>query len=106
MKQYCVFLEESHRYQEALNYNLRLEKLASYILLRPLQEQRLRLYYFLRMYDEFIVLDDQLGNPVWFQSYRQRVYTAAIRAAKEDGNMKRMYELKGRRYAVYSKIYS
>ena len=106
LKQYCVFLEESHRYQEALNYNLRLEKLASYILLRPLQEQRLRLYYFLRMYDEFIVLDDQLGNPVWFQSYRQRVYTAAIRAAKEDGNMKRMYELKGRRYAVYSKIYS
>lgn len=106
LKQYCVFLEESHRYQEALNYNLRLEKLASYILLHPLQEQRFRLYYFLRMYDEFIVLDDQLGNPVWFQPYRPRVYAAAIRAAKEDGNMKRMYELKGRRYAVYSKIYS
>lgn len=106
LKQYCVFLEKSHRYQEALNYNLRLEKAAPYIGLRPLQEQRLGLYYFLRMYDELIVLDDQLGNPVWFQPYRPRVYAAAIRAAKEDGNMKRMYELKGRRYAVYSKIYS
>lgn len=106
LKQYCFFLETYHRYQEALNYNLRLEKAAPYISLRPLQEQRLRLYYFLRMYDEFIVLDDQLGNPVWFQPYRPRVYAAAIRAAKEDGNMKRMYELKGRRYAVYSKIYS
>ena len=105
LKQYCVFLEKSHRYQEALNYNLRLEKLAPYIALRPLQEQRLGLYYFLRMYDEFIVLDDQLGNPVWFQPYRPRVYATAIRAAKEDGNMKRVYELKGRRYAVYSKIY-
>ena len=106
LKQYCFFLETYHRYQEALNYNLRLEKAAPYISLRPLQEQRLRLYYFVRMYDEFIVLDDQLGNPVWFQPYRPRVYAAAIRAAKEDGNMKRMYELKGRRYAVYSKIYS
>lgn len=106
LKQYCSFLETSHRYQEALNYNLRLEKSAPYISLRPLQEQRLSLYCFLKMYDEFIVLDDQLGNPVWFQPYRPRVYAAAIRAAKEDGNMKRMYELKGRRYAVYSKIYS
>lgn len=106
LKNFCDLLESEHRYREALEYNYLLERLAPYIDLSQLLKQRAPLYYFVGQYDDFIDLDNQLGNPSWLHIYRPRAYACAIFAAQAAGNAKRMYELKGRQYALHIPIVS
>ena len=95
---YSEWLKDNLRYQEALDYNRKLEKFVSDEgSLRMILEERAELYYHLERYNEFIALDDQLDNPWGFRLQRPHAYACAIRDAQLSGDLKRVSELEKQR---------
>lgn len=91
---YCDLLKHDCRYEEALFYNLKLEKFIPKFSLRTLLEERAEYYYFLGQYENFIKTDNQLDNPRYLQVYRSNSYAHAIRNAQKNGDVKWALDLK------------